>query len=68
MWGTGDSLVPTEVGGSVLLGTGVTSTGTPHLRDSRRQKAPCQHCHPVLEGCWGYFKLFKLKPKNTSLQ
>lgn len=28
MWGTGDSLAPTELGGSVLLGTGVTSMGT----------------------------------------
>lgn len=50
MWGTGDSLAPTELGGSVLMGTGVTSMGTPHLCDPRRQRASCQHCHLVLEG------------------
>lgn len=49
-------------------GTGVTSMGTPHLRDPWRQRAPCQHCCPVLEGWWGSSNYFKLKPKNTSLQ
>lgn len=38
--------------------------GTPHLCDSRRQKAPCQHCHPVLEGWWGSFKLFQTKTQK----
>lgn len=64
VWGTGKSPALTELGGSVLLGIGVT----PHLCDPRRQRAPCQHCHPVLEGCWGSLNYFKLQPKNTSLQ
>lgn len=38
--------------------------GTPRLCDSRRQKAPCQHCHPVLEGWWGSFKLFQTKTQK----
>lgn len=50
VWGTGESLAPTELGGCVLLGTGVTSMRTPHLCDPRRQGASCQHCHLVLEG------------------